>query len=107
MARLVEIRQARDVPPRLVIGVGDLLLINAGGGVIRAGSDAIEMLGPFRPAAIVGDGTLLSPEGMPGTVMFLARAQGSAVIEVLSGDLWQQPVKTTLNVVVEQPEHGR
>jgi hypothetical protein len=107
MARLIEITQVRDAPPHLVIGVGDLLQFNAGGAVVRDGADVLEMLGPFRPAVIVGDGTPLSPEGMPNTVMFLARARGSAVIELVSGDLWQNPVRTVLNVVVEAPDAVR
>src|SRR5262245_64890078 len=101
MARLIEITRVRDVPPHLLIRVGDLLQFNAGGGIVREGADVLQMLGPFHPAVIVADGTPLSPEGMPNTVMFVARAGGSAVIEVVSGDLWQNPVRTVLNVTVE------
>ena len=101
MAKLIEVTQVRDVPSHLAVGVGDMLVFSAGGAVVRAGADILEMLGPFRPAAIIGDGTPLSPEGPPNTVMFLARASGAAVIEVISGDLWQKPVRTVLNVVIE------
>jgi hypothetical protein len=106
MAKLVEIAPARGVPAHLTVGVGDVLLCNAGGGIIRAGADVLEMLGPFNPATIATDGRLLSPAGPPGKVMFYARAHGSAVIELISGDLWQKPVRTVLNVVVEASRHS-
>jgi len=104
---LIEIAEEWRAPPHLVVRVGDVLQFNAVGGVVREGADVLEKLGPFHPAVIVGDGTALSPEGMPSTVMFVARARGSAVIEVISGDLWQSPVRTVLNVTVEPPPDGR
>jgi hypothetical protein len=101
MAKLIEIGQAQDSPAHMVIRAGDVLLFKAGGGLIRVGADVLEMLGPFHPATIVRDGTPLSPEGPPSTVMFVARAPGAAIIEVISGDLWHKPVRTVVNVVVE------
>jgi hypothetical protein len=101
MAKLIEVTLARDAPAHVVIGVGDVLLCNASGGIIRAGADVLEKLGPFSRATIGPDGTLLSPEGPPSKVMFHARASGSAVIELISGDPWQKPLRTVVNVLVE------
>jgi hypothetical protein len=104
MAKLIEIDQARDSPANVMIGAGDVLLFKAGGGLIRAGAGVLEMLGPFRPATIMHDGRPLSPEGLPSMVIFVARAPGAAIIEVVSGDLWQKPIRTVVNVVVEATE---
>jgi len=98
---MIEVARARDLPAHVVIGVGDVFVFKAVGGVVRAGADLLDVLGPFRPAVIGPDGTVMSPEGPPGTVMFLARAPGSATIEVISGDPWRRPERIALDIEIE------
>ena len=101
MARILEVARARDLPAHVLIGAGDVLVFRAVGGLVRAGADLLDVLGPFRPGVMAPDGTVMSPEGPPNTVMFLARAPGSATIEVVSGDPWRGPERITLEIEIE------
>ena len=47
------------------------------------------------------NGRVLSPMGAPGIVLFVAKAPGSAVIDIVTGDPWTSPSTLVLNVLVE------
>jgi hypothetical protein len=61
----------------------------------------IEILGPFLPAVVGDNGQILSPMGAPNAVWFLARRPGRATIDVVTGDPWQAPQTTTLDITIE------
>jgi hypothetical protein len=103
MARLIEITRARETPAHLSIRSGDVIMFKAVGAVVCTGADIIEALGPFRPAVIAPDGSLISPEGPPNTVIVLARGPGSATLEVISGEPWRNTERTVLEITVAGP----
>ena len=78
-----------------------MLLFCATGGHVRSGTDVVEMLGPFLPAVLGGNGLILSPEGAPNTVLFRGRRPGRATIDVVTGDPWHAPETRILNITVE------
>jgi hypothetical protein len=101
MGRLVEIKSVQSLPPRLTIGIGDLLIFRAAGGHITSGEGILEILGPFMPGLILEDGTILSPMGAPNAVAFFARHPGQATIDVVTGDPWHSPQTARLEITVE------
>jgi hypothetical protein len=101
MARLIEIQHAQGFPPSLTIQVGDVLAFGATGGHVQSGANVIEILGPFLPAVVGDNGQILSPMGAPNAVWFLARRPGRATIDVVTGDPWQAPQTTTLDITIE------
>lgn len=101
MARLIEVQDARVCPSSLTVCLGDVLLFRATGGRTRSGGDVVELLGPFLPAVLGDDGNILTPMGPPNTVLFRARRLGRAWIDVVTGDPFHTPQKTTLGITVE------
>jgi hypothetical protein len=101
MGRLIEVQHAQDLPTRLTIRVGDLLLFGATGGHVHSGAEVVEILGPFIPGVVGNDGQILSPMGAPNTVLFLARRPGRVTIDVVTGDPWHAPETTALDITVE------
>ena len=101
MSRLIEIQHAQVVPPNLTIQVGDVLSFGATGGHVQSGQEVVEILGPFLPAVLGGNGQIVSPMGAPNAVWFLARQPGRATIDVVTGDPWQAPQTTRLEITVE------
>ena len=100
MGRLIEVQQAQELPPRLTLQVGDMLVCGATGGHVHAGTDVIELLGPFVPGILGDTGQIMSPMGAPNTVLFLARRPGQATIDVVTGDPWRAPQTTTVDLTV-------
>jgi hypothetical protein len=100
MARLIDIIDAAECPANLTLEAGDLLRFGATGGRVRSGSSAVEMLGPFIPGVLSNDGEIISPAGPPGTVLFLARRPGRAVIDVIIGDPFHTTATTTIAIDV-------
>src|ERR1700675_771513 len=100
MARLIEVTLGAACPEKLTIDVGDVLTFSAIGGRVCTGANTLELLGPFLPGIATGSGEVLSPAGLPNTVMFLARRAGQASIEVFVGDLSQAPHIFTLGIIV-------
>jgi hypothetical protein len=102
MGRLIEIQSgAEELPPRLAIKTGDLLVFTATGGHVQSGGDVIEMLGAFLTGVVGNGGQILSPMGAPNTVLFLARRSGQARIDVVTGDPWHASQTTTVDLVVD------
>jgi hypothetical protein len=101
MARLVEVQQAQVRPSSLSVRTGDVLLVQATGGRVQSGGDVVEMLGPFLPAVLGEDGSVVTPMGAPNTVLLRAHRPGRAIIDVVTGDPWHAPQSVTLSIVVE------
>jgi|SRR6476646_5906937 hypothetical protein len=102
MGRLVEVRDVVDLPPKLVVQVGDLLLFRATGGRVQSGT-GLTNLGSFLAGTLSPDGQVLSAMGAPDATLFHASEPGRVVIELFTGDPWHEPRRTTLAVEV-QPE---
>ena len=100
MGRLIEIEPEQELPPSLNVCVGDLLKFWASGGRVESGAEVIEMLGSFLTCVLGRNGELLSPEGAPGVVMFLARRPGQATIDIITGDPWHATQTATLKLNV-------
>lgn len=101
MGRLIEVQQVQSAPANLTIRVGDVLTFGATGGHVRSGGDVIEILGPFLPATLADNGQIVSPMGTPSVLWFLARRPGRATVDVVTGDPWQAPQTTPLDITVE------
>jgi hypothetical protein len=101
MRRLIDVKDAQALPPSLTVKEGDLLVMNATGGRVQAGTEAIEIIGPFIPGVIGDNGEIFSPMGPPNKVLFLARRPGRATIDVITGDPWRSPKTTTVELIVE------
>jgi hypothetical protein len=101
MGRLIEVQQVQSAPPNLTIRVGDVLAFGATGGHVRSDGDVIEILGPFLPATLADNGQIVSPMGTPSVLWFLARRPGRATVDVVTGDPWQAPQTTPLDITVE------
>ena len=101
MGRLIEVQDAQCAPSSLALQVGDVLQFNATGGRVQSGHDVVEMLGAFLPAILGGNGNIFTPMGAPNTVLFRALRPGRATIDVVTGDPWQAPQTTTLDITIE------
>jgi hypothetical protein len=101
MGRLINVQHSPAGPSRLTVEAGDVLMFAATGGRIRSGADVIANLGSFVPGVVGNDGKVYSPAGPPNTVLFVARGQGRATIDVITGDPWHATHSVTLDVVVE------
>jgi len=97
MARLIEIQTGQA----LAVRAGDLLVFEASGGHVRSGAQSVELLGAFLRSVVGDDGRVLSPQGAPNAVVFLARRPGPAEIDVVTGDPWHGPETVPVRVTVE------
>ncbi len=108
MGRLIEIQDVESLPPQLTLKVGDVLWFAASGGRVRGGSDhragaaaVVQLVGTFVQSVLGAAGQIVSPAGPPNAVLFLASHAGRAIIDIVSGDPWNSPRTTTLEVTVE------
>ena len=101
MGRLIEVQHAQDLPTRLTIRVGDMLIFGATGGHVFSGAEVVEILGPFVRGVLGDNGQIFSPMGVPNRVLFLAHHPGRASIDVVSGGPWHAPKTTALTITVE------
>ena len=103
MPRLVEIDPSRrKIPGRIVIVSGDIVLLRATGGHVRSGEHAVHFLGAFLTALLKGKRPGYCAVGAPNRVVFVARAAGAAVIDVVTGDPWGESKVTILNISVQE-----
>jgi CBS-domain-containing membrane protein len=98
--RLVEIQRAEDAPATVRLQTGDVLSIGGSGGILKDGESALTFIGAFLPAVCTTTGAVVAPMGAPSIVLFVARAPGSATIEVIGGDPWSASTRTTIAIVV-------
>ncbi|MFC7738192.1 hypothetical protein ACFQX4_20730 [Roseomonas sp. GCM10028921] len=108
MGRLIDVVSIKDLPPAVMLQVGDLLLVRATGGRVLEGAETLQALGSFGAAALAPDGQVLAATGGPAAVAFLARMPGTARIEVMRGDPFGGPrsavtVAVTVEAGVEAP----
>jgi len=101
MSRLIEIDDTAALPARITLGRADVLLIRASGGQVVDGPDLLEVFGPFVPAVVTDAGRIISPEGPPNTLFFVARKKGEALVELSTGDPYGAAVLKTITVVIE------
>jgi hypothetical protein len=101
VGRYIDIRPDDEgLPAELVLGVGDVVRVAATGGGVRSGT-GVELLGILTDSVIGTDGSVLTPLGPPGAVLFRAREPGRAVVELVSGDPFRESVTRSLVVRVE------
>ncbi len=101
MSLLIDIQpDQQELPAALVVEVGDVLRFGATGGHVKEGT-AMELMGIFSHGVVGTNGRVLSPMGGPGIVMFVAKAPGRAVIDIVTGDPWTSPTARLLDVLVE------
>jgi len=101
VGRYVDIRPDDEgLPAELVLAVGDVVRVAATGGGVRSGT-GVEMLGILTEGVVGIDGSVLTPLGPPGAVLFRAREPGRAIVELVSGDPFREPLTRTLAVRVE------
>ena len=101
MGRYVDLRPDDEgLPGELVLAVGDVVRVAATGGTVRSG-DGVELLGILTDAVVGIDGSVVTPVGPPGVVLLRAREPGRAVLDLVSGDPFREPLTRTLVVRVE------
>ena len=101
MSRFIDLRPDEEsLPAELALAVGDVLRVAATGGAVRSGT-GVELLGVLTDSVVGTDGSILTPSGPPGAVLFCARSPGRAVVDVVSGDPFGSSVRRTLVVRVE------
>jgi len=101
VGRYVDIRPDDEgLPVELVLAVGDVVRVAATGGGVRSGT-GVELLGILTEGVVGIDGSVLTPLGPPGAVLFRAREPGRAIVELVSGDPFREPLTRTLAVRVE------
>ena len=99
MGRLIEVQRVVDLPPELIVQVGDLLLFRATGGRVQSGA-GVTNLGSFVAGSLTEDGKVLSAVGAPDATLFHAFEPGRALIDLFTGDPWREPRRTTVAVEV-------
>ena len=101
MGRYIDIRPDDEgLPAELVLAVGDVVRVAATGGSVQSGS-GVELLGILTDSVVGLDGSVRTPLGPPGAVLFRAREPGRAVVDLVSGDPFREPLTRTLVVRVE------
>jgi hypothetical protein len=99
MGRLIEVPRVVDLPPELIVEVGDLLLFRATGGRVQTGA-GVTNLGSFVIGSLTEDGKVISAVGAPDATLFQASAPGRALIDLFTGDPWHEPRRTTVAIEV-------
>jgi hypothetical protein len=103
MSRYIEVRPDEEgLAQELVLRVGDVVRFAATGGRVRSGT-GVELLGILSEGVVAADGSVLTPLGAPGVVLFRARSPGSSVVDVVSGDPFGSPVTRSVVLRVEAP----
>jgi hypothetical protein len=101
VSRYIDIRPDEEgLPSELVLTVGDVVRFAATGGHVRSGT-GVELLGILNDSVVGTDGSVLTPLGPPGAVLFRAESAGRAVVDVVSGDPFRSPVTRSVVVRVE------
>ena len=101
MGRYIDIRPDDEgLPAELVLAVGDVVRVAATGGGVRSGT-GVELLGILTDSVVGIDGSVLTPLGPPGAVLFRAREPGRSVVDLVSGDPFREPLTRSLVVRVE------
>jgi hypothetical protein len=101
VGRYLDIRPDDEgLPAELVLAVGDVVRVAATGGGVRSGT-GIELLGVLTEGVVGLDGSVLTPLGPPGAVLFRAREPGRAGGAGGSGDPVRDPLTPTHAVRVE------
>ena len=88
----------------MTIASGDLVLVRAAAGHVRAGAHAVDLVGVYVTALLREDGEVMAPLGAPNWVVFIARAPGRAVVDVVTNDPWGSSEMSILNVLVQEPD---
>lgn len=101
MAHLVTIDSSQDLPPKIHINIGDVLLFKATGGHQLSGSDVMEYIGVFTESFLLPTGEKVYPQGSPGTVLFKALKQGKALLSLVINDAWSDPASKPCEVTIE------
>ena len=101
MPRLIEVQPAGGGRPPLAVHVGDVLLVRASGVRVRDGAAAVDVCGPLQSAVVVGQGDVVVPADRPNAVLVRARAPGSAVLDLFTGDPWHDPRRAALGLTIE------
>jgi hypothetical protein len=101
MSRLVDIRPDEEgLPSELVLAVGDVVRFAATGGRVTSGT-AVELVGVLSDSVVGTDGSVLTPLGAPGAVLFRATSAGRAEVDVVTGDPFRSPVTRRVVMRVE------
>lgn len=101
MSRYIDVRPEEEgLPDQLVLSVDDVVRVAATGGRVLSGA-AVELVGILTESVVGTDGTVVTPMGVPGTVLLRAREPGEAVVEVVTGDPFRSSVTRTVAVRVE------
>jgi hypothetical protein len=90
MSRYIEIRPDDALPEPLVLAVGDVVRLAATGARVLSGR-AVELVGILTEGVVGTDGSVLTPLGPPGVVLFRAREPGDALVRVVTGDPFGAP----------------
>jgi hypothetical protein len=102
VGRYIDIRPDEEgLPSELVLAVGDVVRFTASGGRVRSGT-GVELLGVLSDSIVGTDGSVLTPMGAPGAVLFQASSPGRAVVDVVWGDPFRSPVSGDVVVRVEE-----
>ena len=102
MGRLIEVQSLEGLPSEFRVQAGDLLVFKATGGRVRSRTNIVQALGAFSPGTMSPEGQVLAAMGGPDSVVFLARGEGQAEIEVIAGDPWVGPRSpAVLRIIVE------
>ena len=100
MARLIEVLDLDAVPSSLTLSIDDVLLLHAAGARVVSGADSVELLGPYVPALVTGAREVLSPSGLPSTVLVRARRPGIASIAIIRGNSFPAPQAVEIEISV-------
>jgi hypothetical protein len=81
---------------------GDMLNCAASGGLVEQGARNVAPIGPFVPAVVGTDGTVLSPQTGPTAMLFRALAPGRARLILFTGGGMMPSARHTIEVAVEE-----
>src|SRR5689334_7014352 len=100
MAHLVTI-DSQELPQKIFINAGDVLLFKATGGHPLSGSDVIAYIGVFSESFLLPTGEKIYPQGSPGIVLFKALRPGKALLNLVVKDAWSNPTSGSCEVNIE------
>ena len=100
MPRLLDARDLTALPAALTLARGDVVLFAASGGHVLSGLDVVEMIGPFTSGLVLADGAAMSPAGGPNALLFRARKDGVAQVDVIRGAPWDSVTRSAIKITV-------
>lgn len=102
MSRFLTFEQAREIPPRLRLLVGDIMIFHSSGIKIRQNTTVVKFLGSYISSSVSESGSVIAPSGTPNRSVAIIVDEGKCELSVIFGSPWHESYLRILNIVSDR-----